>query len=575
MADTRREHGSGDAAGRWERGPTTPPGDPAAPPGPASVPRSGIRTEATRLLCAGVYFDSDFRRQVIEELVQHEERPIAPSLGIDALPVLVHALRARRREAETALVLLAIWGLFIGLGLAGVGSETVLPLPWWLAYALVCFLLGSVRAGTGLGVAVFTLDRTMVKRATRGRLRMLLPLMPLLVALAYWASALFALFSGAHAWVSVVFPFLLVLPVWAYRAHVSAVMRDELGPETFFRRPRETMPPTPQYRRIGDAIDREQYAVLTIYDPFRPFIGAGRPYQEPWSLVMELKKKGAAAPKDGVGAEPTAGPGAGRLTGREVIDLIKPQLEDLRTAAASTSRDRLRALEIEEFVYLPSGLARWEVAYDAAATGRHLEQAVGEGGEARRHFLRIRVGAWDEQVVVSVLVRVHTQGGMLVLEVVPHVLSPVRPEFRAVDVIEARGEDDLLREAVRGLLATPTANFAAGTSLVRTAVAVFRTWLANPRRALPDAPATSVRELGSTTDLSVFQEMDVRRYVRTVQDRIASGVREALRVNGYETGDFEQQVVNVSGGGIFIGAMSGGAVATGEGASAAHTEGGK
>jgi hypothetical protein len=198
---------------------------------------------------------------------------------------------------------------------------------------------------------------------------------------------------------------------------------------------------------------------------------------------------------------------------------------------------------------------------------------VGEGAEGRRHFLRIRIGTWDEQVVVSVLVRVHTQGGMLVLEVVPHVLTPVRPEFRAVDVIEARGEPDILRDAVRAVLATPTANFAAGTSLISTAVAEFRTWLANPRHAFPDGPVTSVRELGSTADLSVFQEMDVRRYVRTVQDRIASGVREALRTKNYETGDFEQQIVTVSNGGVFIGTMHGGAVATGERSSATHRKG--
>jgi hypothetical protein len=271
-----------------------------------------------------------------------------------------------------------------------------------------------------------------------------------------------------------------------------------------------------------------------------------------------------------------AGPAAGPLTGREVIDLIKPELEALRTSdAAADSRDRLRSLEVDEFVYLPTGLARWKVTYDQSAVRQHLREAVGEGGEARRHFLRIRVGAWDEQVVVSVLVRVHTQGGMLVLEVVPHVLTPVRPEFRAVDVIEARGEGDILRDTVRGLLATPTANFAAGRSLIRTAVAEFLTWLANPQHALPDAPVTSVRELGSTADLSVFQEMDVKRYVRSVQDRIASGVREALRVKGYETGGFEQQVVSVSGGGVFIGEMNGGAVATGEQASAKHMEGGR
>ncbi|MFK8912424.1 hypothetical protein [Streptomyces sp. YS-3] len=534
--------------------------------GPAYARPGGggaTRTEATRLLCAGVYLDSTFRRRVIEELVQHEERPISLSLGVDALPVLAHALRARRKEAETALMLLGVWGSFIALWFAGIGSDRMLPIPGWLAYALVCLVLGGARAGAGLGVAVFTLDRSMVKEATRGRLQILLPLVPFTVALVYWTAALYTLFSGADAWAGVVFPLLLVLPVWAYRADVTAVMRHELGSEAYPHTRREALPH--RYRRIGAAIDREQYAALTIYDPFRPFIGAGLPYAEQWSLVMELKKRRDAPPDAG----------AGPLTGREVIDLIKPELEALRTSAAATSRDRLRELEVEEFVYLPSGVARWKVAYDPAAVRRHLDEAVGEGGEARRHFLRVRIGTWDEQVVVSVLVRVHTQGGMLVLEVVPHVLTPVRLEFRAVDVIEARGEGDILRDTVRGLLAAPTANFAAMTSLVRTAVSEFRTWLANPRHALPDGPATSVRELGSTSDLSVFQNMDVKRYVRTVQDRIASGVRAALRAKNYETGDFEQQIVTVSGGGVFIGAMSGGAVATGQQASATHKEGGE
>jgi len=347
-------------------------------------------------------------------------------------------------------------------------------------------------------------------------------------------------------------------------------MCHELGRAVHPQPPREVLGDSAQYRRIGAAIDREQHAPLTIYDPFRPFVGAGKPY-EPWSLAMELKRHEPVVPRFGSGAAPEGG--AGPLTGREVIDLIKPQMEALRTSAA-TSRDRLRALEIDEFVYLPVGLRRGNVVYEPSSIQQHIDEAVGEGGEARRHFLRIRVGAWDEQIVVSVLVRVHTQGGMLVLEVVPHVLTPVRPEFRAVDVIEARGENDAARAVLRGLLASPAANLAAGASLLGTALAVLRTWLADPQHALPDGPATSVRELGSAADVSLFQEMDVSRYVKTVQDRIASGVREALRAKGYETGEFEQQIINVNGGGVFIGAMSGGAVATGERAMAKHTEGG-
>ncbi|MFJ3227792.1 hypothetical protein ACIPJS_31185 [Streptomyces sp. NPDC086783] len=93
---------------------------------------------------------------------------------------------------------------------------------------------------------------------------------------------------------------------------------------------------------------------------------------------------------------------------------------------------------------------------------------------------------------------------------------------------------------------------------VRTLAQCLRTWLARPEQAPPDAPLLSVRELGSTDRLSLFQEMDVSRYVKTVEDRIASGVREALRRSGCETGRFEQNIVNVAAGGRFIGQMSGG-----------------
>ncbi|WP_327290937.1 hypothetical protein [Streptomyces sp. NBC_01198] len=536
---------------------------------PVPQPRDGtrppaFRTETTRLLSAGVYFDTGFRTRVIEELVEHEERPVAPSLGIDALPVLAHALRARRREAQTGAWVVLIWVVFAGFAVTGTASDSVLRVPWFAVYALLCAMAWARRSAAGVGVAVFTLDRAMLKEATSGRLKLLLPVFTPLVGVVYAGAVLITLLSGDNAWAGVFFPFLLALPVWLHRGHVTTVMCRELGRTAYAHAPRATLGGSPQWRRIGAAIDREQHSPLTIYDPFRPFIGAGKPY-EPWSLAMELKPADPA--KAAMAAEPP------RLTGREVIDLIKPRMTALRDSAAA-SRDRLRSLEIDEFVYLPAGLRRAEVVYAAGTVDEHLAAAAGEGGEARRHFLRIRVGAWEEQIVVSILVRVHTQGGMLVLEVVPHVLTPVRPEFRAVDVIADRGQADPVRHALRSLLASPAAGLAAMASLVRTGVAVFRTWLADPEHALPDGPTTSVRELGSVREVSLFQEMDISRYVKTVQDRIASGVRDALRLKGYATGEFEQQIVNVSGGGVYIGAMSGGAVATGDRASAKHTEGG-
>ncbi|MEU8549508.1 hypothetical protein AB0C81_21380 [Streptomyces roseoverticillatus] len=509
-------------------------------------------------MCAGAYLDLDFRRRVIEELVEHEERPIAPSLGIDVVPVLTHALRARAQDVLTAVLLACLWAAFFVSGaVSDADGLPGVPLPWAGIYAVVCVVHWTGQAAAGRGSAVYGVDKSTLRQALKGRasLRALRAVGPPVLQLAYWIAAVAALFEGMGSWTAVLFPLLLVLPVWMHRSRVASVMRLELGREAFARHPR-ALPRSRHHRRIAATIDREQYAGLTIYDPSRPFIGMGRPY-EPWSFVLELK------PKDGKSGAP--------FTARAVVDLIRPRLEALRDSTAATSRDRLKDLEIEEFVYLPVGPHRPEVRYDEPVVRQHLHEAVDEGGEARRYFLRVRVGAWEEQVVVSVLVRVHTQGGMLVLEVVPHVLMPVKPEFRAVDVIASRGEDDILRDGARALLTAPAAGFASAVSAVRTAVAGFRTWLADPRRAVPDGPAGSVREIAGVHSVSLFQEMDISRYVKTVQDRIASGVRDALRSQGYETDQFEQQIVQVSEGGVFIGSMSGGAVAAGSGAQARNT----
>ncbi|MFF1692019.1 hypothetical protein ACFVXC_00045 [Streptomyces sp. NPDC058257] len=518
------------------------------------------RSEATRLLCAGAYVHGMFRRKVIEELIEHEERSVAPSLGIDVTPVLAHALRARRLEAQASVQVLLIWVLFIVVELnADVPSLLV---PWFVVYAVIVLLAWSARLTLGArSLSVYTLDRATLRRASSGRLTVLAPIGPRLFLLAYWVAALFLALSDPAVLLALLFPLLLVLPVWLHRSRVEDIMRHELSSDAFSRVPRALPQSTLRLRRITAAIDREQYAPLTFYDPYRPFVGAGRPY-EPWSFALELRRR--VAP-DG------SRPAADRLLARTVVDLIVPRLERLCASAAATGRDRLRDLEIDEFVYLPVGPARGRVSYDALSVQRHLAEAVDEGGEARRHFLRIRIGAWDEQVVVSILVRVHTQGEMLVLEVIPHILMPLSDTFRIVDVVAARDRPDVGREAVRALLAAPAASVAAGASAIRTLIALFRVWLADPRRAIPDGPETSVREQGSAEQVSLMQEMDISRYVKTVQDRIISGVREALRTQGYETGEFEQQIVNVSSGGVFVGAMSGGAVATGDRASAHHS----
>ncbi|MEV0280778.1 hypothetical protein AB0I22_30925 [Streptomyces sp. NPDC050610] len=246
-----------------------------------------------------------------------------------------------------------------------------------------------------------------------------------------------------------------------------------------------------------------------------------------------------------------------------MLDLIRPQVAALRMSDVAEGRGRLQQLKIDEFVALPVREPRARMPYGTDRLRDMLREAVDDDGEGRRHFLRVRVTAWDGQLVVCVLVRVHTQGGMLVLEVAPHVLTPPRGEFEAAANTAAGGNRQLLRHGVQALLSSPSASLAALFSLLRTALALCQLWLVRPRQAVPDGPRTSVRELGGAQQVPLFHEMDISRYVKTVQDRISNGVLDALRQRGYDTGEFERQLVIVERGGIHIGAMSGGVAATG------------
>ncbi|WP_181766095.1 hypothetical protein [Streptomyces albidus (ex Kaewkla and Franco 2022)] len=559
--------------------------------------RTHAHSEATRLLCAGVRLNSAFRQRVIDELIGHAERPVPPSLGVDLRPVLAHALQARRQEVRTALALLGVWAAFFVVSLVvtydmmddlsggnwefsfdallalvpafedpALGSESLLATVWVVQYVFVVLALWAGRALSGRRTVVYDVgreDRWQIRSRARRWLGRLVTYVARVFALWYWFGALGGVDDNPFP---VIFPLLLAGVVWLHRIRMATVLREQLGRRTFHSSPLPELPVGARYRAVGEAIDREQHAQAAMYDPNRPFVGAGTPYK-PWSFALELRRKkdldGGGVPHQGESG----------LSSRQVIDMITPRLVALREAAARTSRDRLRELEVEEFVYLPSGAPRDGGVYGPESVHAHLGDAVDEGAEARRHFLRIRVGAWEEQVVVSLFVRVHTQGGMLVLEVVPHVLGPVAEEFREVDaMVESRAAGPL-REGFLALLTAPAVTAAAGIAAMRTLFSVCRVWLAAPEYAAPDAPLLSVRELASTPELSLFQEMDVSRYIKTVQDRIAGGVRDALEQRGFRTDRFEQQIVNVRDGGVFIKEISGGTVATGEHGQAHHVEG--
>ncbi|MFJ2704651.1 hypothetical protein ACIO3R_15815 [Streptomyces sp. NPDC087428] len=505
-----------------------------------------------------------------------------------------------------AVALLVVW-----IGFFAAGSKTFdqfhLQLPgfvldhlWALWYALVCLGMLLARYVSGLPVDRYVgaplLDGFRKLRFVRKVSAVVLTLVFWALNAGYWVAALFA-WRGTPA--VVLIPLLMACVVWVHRACVIQTLRSSLAAETF--RLQQVggrgiqLPDSERYFRLQRLIASEQHASGAVYNPQLPFVGAGIPHQ-PWSLALELqRKRDEGTGKATIPVQGAAGDTV--LTSRNIIDLITPRLESLRESASRTGRDRLKDLEIEEFVYLPPGAGRGDEAiFGREQIRQHIDASVNEGAEGRRHFLRVRVGAWDEQVVVTIFVRVHTQGRMLVLEVAPHVLGPIKEEFMEVDAVAARSGRvrDLPRtvlralllgpstsvaardwpsDVVRALFAAPSVSAATGISALRTGLMVFRTWLLEPESAMPSAPVKSIREMGSAPMSSLFQEMDVSRYVKTVQDRIASGVRDALEQSGYQTDRFEQQIINVGDGGLFIrhmtggaalGQVTGGAVAVGE-----------
>jgi hypothetical protein len=539
---------------------------PAAPPTPPHA------SEATRLLCAGTYLDSGYRDRVIEELHLNEQRIVAPSLGFDAARVLAHALRARRQELLWAGAIIGLW--VVGTALSG-GLLLLFLLPsvalalapwirgrgeqpplyrriaaflvrWWGRTFFATMLVLTVAAAFGSGSDESSSYGSYNSSYDYGYGSSDSPS----VSDVFSPTGISDAIKPWQAWFALAVFALIAWCAHAQRHQFSRALAAELSPQRF---PDAAGDPAeqaenPRFQRLKQRIRVEQHAPLVMYHEARPFCGAGAAY-DTWVLAVELR------PDELKQQQP--------LSNRAVLERVRPLLEQLRVPAEYAGpgvRDRLRWLEIDECVFLPVEglLTRDQAPYTPQAFEDHRTRAVEEGAEKRRHFLRIRVGGWEEELVVTVFVRIHTQGRMLMLEIAPHVLTPVRADFKDADRTAHRfRNNNVLGKAAGAVVLVPASAGRSLAQLGRGLVYVWRLLTGGYAGALPDGPSLSVRELGAVAAGSLFQEMDVARYLKSVQDRVANGVRAALAEAGYETGEFMQKVVNISNGDVNIGNISG------------------
>ncbi|CAM5259328.1 hypothetical protein GCM10010329_05150 [Streptomyces spiroverticillatus] len=567
--------------------PTVPPQGHPQPPG-ERYPVPPALSEASRLLCAGTYLDGGYRDAVIEELYVHEERVTAPSYGFDAARVLAHALRARRIELVWAGGTVVLWVL---ASVLTDGLFLFLLFPC-VVLALATLLRGSARSPEparlipalllrwyGRGVFAWTLLWLVARAFDDPESSEKSWLDDALAKVEDVFGGLLNTLDGMgtpalhiesrSVWVALVFLAALAVTAGVQRLQFARILAKELNPLEFVRRDEDRAEAEsgaigPRSRRMRALVAAEQTSPVIMYGTEDPFCGAGAPV-DTWELAVELK------PREGVMPHP--------LDNRTILAKVVPLVTALRVPSVHGDAvvDRLRELTVDECVFLPALNAGSFASTqgDPVFVRDGLTASVEEGGETRRHFLRIRVGGWGEEVVVTVFVRVHTQGGMLMLEIAPHVLPPIRPQFLAGTLQAHRYADgNALVRIAGGLADTPSAPVRALITLVRGANSGVRLLTGGQGAEPRTGPGFSVRERAATGRLSLFQDMDVSRYLKSIQDRVANGVKQALYEAGWQTGDFEQKVINVSDGGVVIDSVHNSALGFGAGARAHTTNSG-
>ncbi|MFD4904289.1 hypothetical protein [Kitasatospora purpeofusca] len=584
----------------------TPGPAPGPGPGPASASTHGpavpatpenlhhqagtVPGDATRYLCAAAWLDRRFRAALIEELVEQSFRIPAPSPGTDLVRVLHEALTARRWEARTGLfcvlvVVLAFPVLGVGAGLA----------------ALVLLLLLTV-AGGGLGSGRMDhrlgleIERLMITprspRATgwRGTVAGVGRLLATLALVAAAATYLYGPLqdSGLNR---VFVPdlsgaigaglFVELALIWLAAARLRYRLRRRLSALAGMD-PTPVPPPSPRGSRTARVYERlgeQQAGPELLYQRQAPLVGLGAAGRI-WRMTFELRPSAERAAR---GRAPD--PIDTTTLYRSVAARVRALAQDPRYP-----EDSLRGLSVTDRVFRPSLRDDAPESWLGAMSGRAGEQVLLEpawadllsrsGHERLRHYLAIRVGSWQEEVVVTVLVRASTRGGLLYLEWLPYVLGPVAQEYHVVDLLGHRSGFMHAMNALGWSARRLGGDAAIAVGQVRQVWQSRRRAARLARRyrhltragyAVDYAPRSSVRELGAGAAYqNIFQEHDVQRFLSTVTERVFSAVGAELKARGYDSAAFEEQsqsITNINNGGVqVVGSTVHGPVAGGAGA---------
>ncbi|MFJ4329009.1 hypothetical protein ACIP3A_38695 [Streptomyces tricolor] len=466
----------------------------SAPPNAAS--------DATRLLCAGTHFDPVYRAAVIRELLTHRYRVVAPSYGYDAVPVLAHALAARRLQRVRLAVVAAGAAVTYVLLIVGFFTTfTALLAVLWLLWATAYFrrlvtlqlLVGRLRPGAR------TAD------GTGG-------------------------FDGAYPEHPELTPEL-----------VSKIKREQASDGTLVRyggyKP---------FVGAGEQVRRWSNAELLIGAPLTVFDGQRGP---------------GAPPAPGVNAPEPKRKEVIPFTVEEMTDYVADRMA-ARLRDETRPEERIDGLVVEESTFTTAVTTlRGVTEPTVAQLDGHWDDAYDTG----RAYLCIRVGSWDQELVTTAFVGFDLKGNTLHSEFYSYVLAPIKQSFHLVDRMPAALDGGLLLKlAWHTLCSAPESALRPLRGRAGSQVSELLPWRKGRIRVPQPADSsefglgryadamlnrgavTSVREMAtSATFHHFFQETDTIKYTQIVERQLLQIVRDFLYEHNVDLTEHEARQTNI------------------------------
>ena len=522
-------------------------------------------SDATRYLCVAGEIDGEFGSRVISELFPQPKRAVAPSFGVDLVPIVNHCVRGRRRRAIRDFMLLIL-----------VLAELVLfPIPTALAVLAVILLrqtnlrvrlggraIGQVLVGAVLLAGVWVLFGPSIPVSTAG--------------LPDWTTEISGLVGQAGPFLaSLLLLFFLAVVIrygeWRYGQWlVNSHLRDiNFNPDAG----RVNLPGWMQ-RRV-DAIARQQYAEATLFESGNdlPFVGAGSVGRW-WSFALNLHPPTDEASAASREVEP--------FTPKDLHRYVKEHLLALRKPEQGLAYG-LPGLVISEHMFAPgwyrlAGEPPHILFDEGRGTPAQVDQVVNGPATSLRHFQCLRAEWQGRELVAAAFLHLATEGRTLYVEFTPCLLSPIRALYKNVDNWTVPRRDESLAEIARSVRDVVPTLFGSPARLARTFVLPYLERLEyarierrqRTRRHTVDYGArTSVRELGSIHEpknyLQLFdpekyvmsprrylQLLDTEKYTKTIEAQALDAIAEFLENRGADTSELRRRRTEILNTGVFI-----------------------